>query len=351
MNATTFTPDLIRSFLRDLSAHELRFECADINVCLIKVTRDDNNVYLYSLDSYTTFKNSCVSKNNKAEFAGVYNKPHDTLVTCGVLCACYNKLNAEAPAEQSLDAYAKSITQRIADRVIELIDDKPVPVTDEAEKTYNSVYDDVTARGVALDGFFNGALPHVYVPRVDFAIIKNYEDAMIASLDDPDAFVENESLYYVKKNANSINTALENYRKVRAEYMKLLLEENGDHYMRKAIAEAVKDSSAKTVNLDLDKDGKQLTVKIEARTMLYASCSYYSAYNLDAESRRRFEETFGRSADIFAKDIVRITYAKNAIYERKSSYIDHAEDGKPFVTMTPEEFERYTDEGIVTPAE
>lgn len=352
MNVNTFSPELITAFLHDPAAHELHFECGNKRVCLLKAMRDDNNVYLYAVFGMMFGKSiPCVSKDHEINFSSVYNTLHDKLVCGGALNACYVEYNKDAPAEQSFTAYASTITQRIADRAYELIGNKPVPVTEKAEKAYNEVYSDITARSRALDWFYDENLPHEYFPTPDASVIWNYENELLASLDDPDAYVEERAVDYVVKNANKINVCLENYRLVRAEYAKLLLDENGDHYMRKRIAEAVNGSSAKTVTLDLDKDGKQLSVKIEANAMTYLNTAYYSTYKLDAPSRRRFEAEFGSRADIFAKDITRITYAKNVIYERKESYIDHTEDGAPIVTLSPDDFEHYMDEGIIAPVE
>ena len=77
----------------------------------------------------------------------------------------------------------------------------------------------------------------------------------------------------------------------------------------KAIADAVKDSGAKTVTVTIQKDGAELTFKAAADS-LTGRRGYYSTYYLPAQDRREFERVFGRNANYNAEEIMKITYGK-----------------------------------------
>ena len=83
-------------------------------------------------------------------------------------------------------------------------------------------------------------------------------------------------------------------------------------------AESIGDE--KMVRVDVERDGKALTVRMEAGELRRADSSYYATWHMDAPSRRAFAEAFGRSADLHARDIVRIGYAKRVLYERGGAH-------------------------------
>lgn len=91
----------------------------------------------------------------------------------------------------------------------------------------------------------------------------------------------------------------------------------------KAIIDAVQESGAKTVNVTINKEDKDFTFKYETRSLTFAPDSYYSTYNMKASDRREFENMFGRNADFYPKEITKITYGRNVIYD--SSEFDMAE--------------------------
>ena len=45
--------------------------------------------------------------------------------------------------------------------------------------------------------------------------------------------------------------------------------------------------------------------------------SYYSPWRMDALSRYNLEERFGRNTEVYPDDVVKITYGRKVLYERK----------------------------------
>lgn len=68
--------------------------------------------------------------------------------------------------------------------------------------------------------------------------------------------------------------------------------------------------------MTIQKDGQELTFKYNAASLVFSFNSKLSSYNIEKVSDRdKFEEAFGRWSDFDYKDITKITYGKNTIYE------------------------------------
>ena len=46
--------------------------------------------------------------------------------------------------------------------------------------------------------------------------------------------------------------------------------------------------------------------------------SYYSPWRMDAPSRYKLVERFGRNTDVYPDDVVKITYGRKVLYERNA---------------------------------
>ena len=131
------------------------------------------------------------------------------------------------------------------------------------------------------------------------------------------------------KNARLINQSLDRLPRV---IMRLaqLTATPGDHHLVRAIASSIHDE--KMVRLEVERDGKSLTVRIEARGLKYNGATDYAVWDLDAPSRREFESAFGNSSYILPGEIKRILYGANVLYERDKVPQSDA------LEMTPDQF-------------
>lgn len=92
------------------------------------------------------------------------------------------------------------------------------------------------------------------------------------------------------------------------------LEDSPLHRIR-GIIDAVADTSAKSVNVTVVKDGKELTFKSEAGQFCSDPGTHYSTWYIPSKDRAEFYLQFGRGADFAPEDITRITYNGKSIYE------------------------------------
>ena len=68
-------------------------------------------------------------------------------------------------------------------------------------------------------------------------------------------------------------------------------------------------------HVTISKNGTEFTFKTEAFSLRGDCGSHYNSWSIVAADRRKFEELFGRSADYTPEEILRITYARNVLYE------------------------------------
>lgn len=74
----------------------------------------------------------------------------------------------------------------------------------------------------------------------------------------------------------------------------------------------------KTCNVFILKNGIEWDGKIEASVLrrICAETTYISTYDIAAQDRKKFEQLFTRSADLFPQDIVKITHGKKELYTK-----------------------------------
>lgn len=145
------------------------------------------------------------------------------------------------------------------------------------------------------------------------------EDSLLSYILDPQCYAAKEAAAYMVGNQEEmLFDFLCNDAKL-AEYQALLEDTENPVYTVKKIMAAMNNSSAKTVNVTINKDGEEFTFKTEAHELRRDCTSYYNSWNMVAADRRKFEKRFGRHAEYYPKEIVRITYARAVLYEREET--------------------------------
>ena len=70
--------------------------------------------------------------------------------------------------------------------------------------------------------------------------------------------------------------------------------------------------------LEIQKGDEFAIIKIEASALRCMDDSYYSPWRMDAPSRYKLVERFGKNTDVYPDDVVKITYGRKVLYERKA---------------------------------
>jgi len=274
--------------------------------------------YLYRISST---RDAGISWESSLLFCGVYDTEHRVLYLAKDSLDIFTSGNFPLVSEVG-PSMAETISGRIDRRVEDTIanDRNNLPVeevTDWRAKQDIQYYREHGAREEAIERFFSGKMPDgMFHSGYTMDVLP--ETAFLAWRQDPEGFIQTEAEMHIKTNREKFLLQFLKNDALLTEYQSLVQDTGSPYYRMKAIADAVKDSGAKTVTVTIQKDGAELTFKAAADS-LTGRRGYYSTYYLPAQDRREFERVFGRNADYNAEEIMKITYGKKTVYEAPSS--------------------------------
>ncbi len=141
------------------------------------------------------------------------------------------------------------------------------------------------------------------------------EDALLSYILDPDGYADTEAADYMTANQQEMLLEFLYNAAVIREYESIVEDTENPVHIVKKIMEAMRTTSAKTVIVTVRKEGVEFTFKMEAAELRRDCTSNYHAWNIVAADRREFAAMFGKHTDFYPQEIIRITYARNVLYE------------------------------------
>ena len=144
------------------------------------------------------------------------------------------------------------------------------------------------------------------------------EDMLLSCISDPEGYADKEAADYIAANQDDMLFDFLYHDAVVREYEAILADTGNPVHIVKKIMEAMRTTSAKTVMVTVCKEGTEFTFKMEAAELRRDCTSNYHAWNIVAADRRKFEAMFGSHTDFYPQEIIRITYARNVLYEAGS---------------------------------
>ena len=282
-------------------------------VMFTRLERAPNVSYLYSVP---LDQNDHVSWRDGLAFCGVYDAQHSALYLTE--SALYSITKGQARfVEESIPSMAEEISDRINRRVEEIIANDRTnlsvrTITGASELRNLQYYQEHGARESMIQQFFNDDVPDIQF-HSDYKLKELPEAAFTAYIQDPENFVQSEAKQYIKANEEKFLLQFLENDALQSEYEALMQDTDSPIHRMKAITDAINSCGGKTVNVTIQKGGKELTFKMEAHQMK-GYRTYYSSFGIPAADRRIFEQMFGRYADFCAEDVAMITYGRNTIY-------------------------------------
>lgn len=296
--------ETIQQFLCDRHVHELAYRQGNYNCLLIRSRYDAETDFFYLLQSYKDSDPHQV--NDQPDYAGIYSHVHGTLISpCYDLRECCDEKWA---ANEILHRFSEDVRARI----LKLINGKPVPLTKDAEPSYFN-RDSFLAYGAssqALELFYEGK-DAVYAPS--YRLENPPTEQFIRIVNHPKEEAQACAEAYVRQNAADINDMLWRTEVV-SQKLRELREMPGEHHLRLRIAQAL--TTQKMVRIEIDKEGRQLNLRIAVDALKRANSTDYSLWHMDSYSRELFEQTYGMQARLMASDIMRITYGRVTLYKK-----------------------------------
>ena len=254
-------------------------------------------------------------------FSGVYDTAGRALYltreALNLLAGGSSPLVAEVGGSMRKEICDK-INQRVEDTISGDRNNFPIrEIAGEMPRRRIKYYQEHGARQDAIRMLFDNETPDGKF-HSDYDMDYLPEDGFLAYIEDPGGFVQAKAEDYIKANQETFLMQFLENDSLAAEYQALMRDAGDPVHKMKAITDAIKASGARTVTVSIRKDGKELTFKAEAYS-LAGHQTYYSAYHIQAQDRRKFKALFGKHADYDAKDVVRIAYGRKTIYEAKEA--------------------------------
>ena len=280
----------------------------------IKVPKDEEFIYLYR--QYCYDKDDPIRRREKFEDSGIYSKIEGKIYFAhGYFEDIDPEIEVKTYTNQMKDDITKGVCAKIEAWVnddVENLDVAKLLGRDSEDLEYYRKY------GVINDArrkFLDGVTPEDVKYECGYSFDEWKRDTELLSyLRNPSSFIDNEAKEYFATRQERILLALNKNEVLKAELQGI--ENLKDTSLRRLrdIMSAVKNTDAKSLVVTANKEGKELTFKIDAAALRRDPSSYYSDWDIPAKDRREFERMFGERNHLYPEDIVDISYCGKSIY-------------------------------------
>jgi len=300
----------------------------------------DDIVAFYSLDKYGdkdgNFSPPKVGDN--MEYQGFYSKTTDKLYDTDYSISNLFGIDSSDLEKNSFKALEKELTIKVIDSISEHIHKNPSLVQGAIpERELDTM--DLRADRWAEEAFFKGETSEdiVYYPSYEtdfdqteiFDYLVAPEKTIATKVDHFFEFPDNHSSFYSIH--DQMATGLAKEELARGKFKEIINDPGHPFHKRRDIAEAVEASGAKSVKVNIDKDGKSFTFTTEAGYLECKNSNYYSSYGLTAKDRTKFYNLYSRQADYSESDVVSISYRGKEIYNREEMQAKREASAKDLV--------------------
>lgn len=296
------------SFLKDGNNISIFEYGHNSKMMILKVPYNDKIDILYCMDKYN---GDFFDLSSSFKYAGIYDKDEQKLfdvdysIRYHILKWDYNNKNYIDDSQ-----LYSMINQDINSKIYDLLQNSK----EEIFNNENIEIEELNDEDVKKE-FMEGETSTTLKDYFREFSTSNPRD-ILDYLTNKDVFIEEKSREYIIDNRENILYWMATSETKRKILKEIEGNENHPYHKIKNIIDVIKDSPCKTVNLTINKDGIEQTFVYDAKSLLNYHGSYLSTYNIiKLSDREKFEENYGRSADIYYSDIKKITYAKKTLYE------------------------------------
>ena len=307
MNQEISSTAILQS-LKDVRTGEIAFRRGGWNYRILRSRYDDETDFLYILNGYGAEVHAV---GGKAEFAGIYSHVREDL-----FAPCYDLRFLEVPAENELANVTGRVSKLAKEAVLRKVIGVTLPETDEAKQPW---YDREYFLKYMLDKESCKCFLRREVPSLDPDVTVNGSSAAICvrAINHPEELAEELAEKYICEQAKWINQRQWEISMLK-EKIAWLEAAPGEHHIRRSIRESVDSQSMKSVALEIDKNGRRMTCRIEAHILTGTDDADYSTWRMNARGRMEFFSLYGQHAKLYPRDISRITYGRKVLYMKEA---------------------------------
>ncbi len=281
---------------------------------ILRVEKNADFDYLFSEYQY---RETGLTRQCTFDYSGIYCK-RDGLIYNGQynLRDVYGENVENRSAEKLSELLQKEVRQLVERRIgNDRRNLRVTEITGERDLRELESYSKYSAAGGARNIYLLGGDISDIAFRCHYEPDRWTEDSLLLYILDPDGYTQREAEAYLEAAQEEMLLQFLENDALLAAYEALVENPENPIHIVKKIMDAMNATCAKTVNVTIRKDGEEFTFKTEAGELRRDCTSHYSSWNMVAADRRAFEKRFGRSADYTPEEIVRITYARNVLYE------------------------------------
>lgn len=278
-------------------------------IMVSKVSYNDKVDIIYSLRSYS---GELFNLNSPFKYSGIYDKENNKLFDLEYNIIC-DILNWDYGDERLIDSSQlyELISDDVNDKIRNLVNDSKDEMFDLKDAELG---EEITDNDVIKD--FIGGYTHLTFEDNYIEYSTEKPKDILDYLTNKKDFIEEQAREFILDHQSEILKGLTISREKRKTLKKIEDDKNHPYHKIKAIRDTIKDKNYVTINLTINKDEIEQTFKYNAASLVSSYNSKLSYYNIEKVSDRdKFEENFGKWSDFEYRDITKITYGKNTIYE------------------------------------
>ena len=260
----------------------------------------------------------------KFEHGGIYNRYTGQLFNIPINFK-WDKLCDETDGEYSTGKVIEAAEKRVREIVDASLDNNRdnLRIKSVDEIADKNLLDDLeyhreyTAAKDARRLFLDGELPEDITIQCDYEYDRKngLNNEILDCIIDNEDFCHWKAVEYFDAEQEQLFVQFLENDATREEMQKIVDNPEHEAHFIKGIMDAMRKAGV-TVMVTTDIDGKVLTFKTQASDLNRDPEGHYYTFNIAAQDRQIFMETYGKNAEYFPKDIVKITYGRAVIYER-----------------------------------
>lgn len=262
------------------------------------------------------FLASEITRHTQLECVGIYDREKQLIYDA---CGHFSAIDPEIEYSKNSNDMQSELTATVCALVEKRVDNDPenleVSELSPRGKADIESYKEYAAQNEVRKAFISGKTSADIKYECWYSCNDwNHEEDFLSYIDDPMRYAKREAEHYFETHQQDILLTLQKNELIRAELSALEQMEDSPAHRVRDIISAAKGTTAKTLNVTVHKDGKELSFKMEASALTRDPSTFYSSWDIPSKDRRAFEETFGSHEHFYPKDIVDISYCGKSIY-------------------------------------
>ncbi|MEE0874573.1 MAG: hypothetical protein UIH27_14050, partial [Ruminococcus sp.] len=169
--------------------------------------------------------------------------------------------------------------------------------------------------------------------QCDYDCDRFEESQMIRFLKYPTAAVEEAATGYWQTHQDDMLLDLYMNEHIKVCLEKLEAQEDTRFHRQRNISKAINESGAKSVNVTIQRDGKDFTFKYPAFNLGCNAYMDYHSWDMPAKDRENFRNMFEEGSRFYPQEITSISYRGKTIYEAEPWGVDDTPDEDETNTM------------------